>query len=121
MPAFPKVPGVATERDGLRLFALQVKHQVEGEDIFIDVSLMYGNPRQKIVPVARFPASEYLRPRDPDDEVVELRALLRMFEPTHVLASTRATQRTVVALTAREPTLVLADSLPGGGLVYRSR
>ena len=86
-----------------------------------DEAAIYLYTGRAAVPVARFPASEYLRPRDPDDEVVELRALLRMFEPTHVLASTRATQRTVVALTAREPTLVLADSLPGGGLVYRSR
>lgn len=52
-PSFPTVPGARTERDGLRLYALEITHQIEGAAIVVSVSLRYGGARGILVPIAR--------------------------------------------------------------------
>jgi hypothetical protein len=62
-PSVPTVAGARTERDGLRLYALEVEHQIEGAAMFVNVSLRYGGARGTLVPVARrqlFDGEEYL-------------------------------------------------------------
>jgi hypothetical protein len=52
-PSVPTVAGARTERDGLRLYALEVTHQIEGTAIFVKVSLRYGGASGTLVPAAR--------------------------------------------------------------------
>jgi hypothetical protein len=49
-PTFPR--SGRPERDGLALFALQIAHKVDKDAVVVDVSLIYGRPDQRTVPVA---------------------------------------------------------------------
>jgi hypothetical protein len=49
-PTFPR--SGSTERDGLQLSALQIAHRIDKDAVVVDVSLIYGMPHQRTVPVA---------------------------------------------------------------------
>jgi len=51
-PQFPVVPDADTTRDGLPLWALQIDHAVDGADVTVTVSLLYGRPHTERVQVA---------------------------------------------------------------------
>jgi hypothetical protein len=65
-PKFPR--GGRTERDGLLLSALQIAHKADKDVIVVDVSLLYGRPHQRTVPVASV--------RVTSDQPVEVRQLV---------------------------------------------
>src|SRR5262245_4363550 len=50
-PKFPKRSDAA-KVDGLALSALQVAHRLDGSSVIVDVSLIYGSPHQRTVPIA---------------------------------------------------------------------
>jgi hypothetical protein len=51
-PLFPRVPGANTTKDGLPLNALGVGFVIEGDEIVVTVSLLYGKLHQRRVTVA---------------------------------------------------------------------
>jgi hypothetical protein len=51
-PAFPRIAGADTSREGVPLTTLDVKHVVDGSDVVVTVSLFYGGPGQHGVKVA---------------------------------------------------------------------
>jgi hypothetical protein len=51
-PLFPRVPGANTTKDGLPLNAMGVGFVIEGDEIVVTVSLLYGKLHQKRVTVA---------------------------------------------------------------------
>jgi len=51
-PQFPVVPDADTARDGLPLWALQIDHAIDGADVTVTVSLLYGRPHTDRVEVA---------------------------------------------------------------------
>jgi hypothetical protein len=51
-PLFPRVPGADTTKNGLQLYALGVGFVIDGDEIVVNVSLLYGQPPQKRVTVA---------------------------------------------------------------------
>jgi hypothetical protein len=50
-PEFPKIAGAATSRNGLPLTTLDVKHETDGDDVVVTVSLAYGGPGRHAVTV----------------------------------------------------------------------
>jgi hypothetical protein len=51
-PNFPRIPGSDTTRDGIRLSTIDVKFVVDGADVDVTVSLVYGAPDKDAVKVA---------------------------------------------------------------------
>src|SRR5215471_5867965 len=51
-PAFPRIAGADTSRDGLPLFALQLEEALEPRGVAVTVALLYGKPNERRVPVA---------------------------------------------------------------------
>jgi hypothetical protein len=49
---FPRVPGVETTRDGLRLSALQFEEAPDPPNVVVTLALLYGSPHQKRLQVA---------------------------------------------------------------------
>jgi hypothetical protein len=52
MTSFPRIAGVDTSRDGVRLTTLDVKYVVERTDIVVTVTLCYGGPDKNPLKVA---------------------------------------------------------------------
>jgi hypothetical protein len=50
-PAFPRVDGADTSREGLRLFALQFEEAPEPGGVVVTVALLYGSPQERRIPV----------------------------------------------------------------------
>ena len=50
-PAFPRVAGAETSREGLELRALQFEEAVAGSRLVVTIALLYGSPMQKRVKV----------------------------------------------------------------------
>jgi hypothetical protein len=50
-PEFPRIAGAETSRDGLPLTTLDVKHETDGDDAVVTVSLAYGGPGRHPVTV----------------------------------------------------------------------
>lgn len=51
-PQFPRIPGAVTTKDGLELKALDVRHVVDGPQVVVTISLLYGAGHSKRVEVA---------------------------------------------------------------------
>jgi hypothetical protein len=51
-PVFPRIPGAATDRNGLPLSALDVAVAMDGQHASVSVTLIYGSPHQHRIPVA---------------------------------------------------------------------
>lgn len=51
-PAFPRIDGADTSRDGLPLFAIQYEEAREPGGVAVTVALLYGRPHERRVPVA---------------------------------------------------------------------
>ncbi len=49
---FPRIPGAATDRNGLPLAALDVAIVMDGQNASVSVALIYGNPHQHRIEVA---------------------------------------------------------------------
>ena len=50
-PEFPRIAGAETSRNGLPLTTLDVKHEMDGEDVVLTVSLSYGGPGRHAITV----------------------------------------------------------------------
>jgi hypothetical protein len=51
-PIVPRIPGVPTSRDGLELSALDHVCGRQGGELIVTISLWYGSPHQRLIPVA---------------------------------------------------------------------
>ena len=51
-PIVPRIPGAATSRDGLELSALDHACGRQGGEVTVTISLWYGSPHQRRIPVA---------------------------------------------------------------------
>src|SRR5262245_54924630 len=51
-PIVPRLPGVPTSRDGLELTALDHACGRQAGDLTVTISLWYGSPHQRLIPVA---------------------------------------------------------------------
>jgi hypothetical protein len=51
-PIVPRIPGVPTSRDGLELSALDHACGRQAGDLTVTISLWYGSPHQRLIPVA---------------------------------------------------------------------
>jgi hypothetical protein len=51
-PIVPKIPGVPTSRDGLELSALDHACGRQAGELTVTISLWYGSPHQRLIPVA---------------------------------------------------------------------
>jgi hypothetical protein len=50
-PAFPRIQGATTDRDGLPLNALQFEEAIDPQGLAVTLALLYGSPQQKRVQV----------------------------------------------------------------------
>jgi hypothetical protein len=50
-PLFPRVEGADTDRDGLPLSAMDITHQLSGDQAVVRVALIYGRPHQRRIDV----------------------------------------------------------------------
>jgi hypothetical protein len=50
-PEFPRIAGVETSRNGLPLTTLDLKHEMDGDDVVLTVSLSYGGPGRYAISV----------------------------------------------------------------------
>src|SRR4051794_37339161 len=50
-PLFPRIAGAVTDRDGLRLFAMQYEEALEPGGVAVTVALLYGSPHERRIPV----------------------------------------------------------------------
>jgi len=111
-PFFPRIPGVETSRNGLPLTALDVAHALDGPDVRVAISLIYGRPHQDRLKVATVTVTaersvrvDQLTAYGVEPVTLSIIALRPAppFVPS-VSASSSALEVTVEALTTENPT-----------------
>ncbi len=91
-PEFPRIAGAETSRNGLPLTTLDVKHETDGDDVVLTVSLSYGGPGRHPITVGTVRLSVATEQRRGDQRrAAQIVALLQILKAasSRPLASAR--------------------------------